>query len=119
MTQKELLKEVEETYKKGLSIIKIKNSDYAGGNDAFRNFRSASVAGISPERAIVVRILDKLSRISNLLDKEASVKDESIEDTLIDLCNYTAILKAFLKDKNKTRKKQSEFREFIEFEGQR
>ena len=44
---------------------------------------------------------DKLSRIANLLKSEAknSVKDESIEDTLIDLANYSIILKILIEDK--------------------
>jgi len=44
-------------------------------------------------------MMDKVSRISTLLEKEAKVKDEAIEDTLEDLINYTAILKSYLKQK--------------------
>ena len=74
-----------------------KNGDYATGDDAFRNFRASVSIGVSPERAILVRLSDKIARISNLLDKEAEVKDEKIEDTLKDSINYLAILYLYLK----------------------
>lgn len=94
MTKQELIKSIAQTYAKGLKIIEKKNQDYAKGNDAFSNFRSAEIIGISAEQAILVRVLDKISRIANLLTKENAVKDESISDTLIDCINYLAILKS-------------------------
>lgn len=96
MNQKEFIKHIEETYKRGVEIIKRKNSDYAENTDVFKNFRFAELVGVKPDRAILVRISDKLARISNLLEKENLVKDETIEDTLIDLINYSAILVAYL-----------------------
>jgi hypothetical protein len=56
------------------------------------------VVGVPIARAILVRMTDKMSRISNLLDKENSVKDEKIEDSIYDLINYAAILRAWLKN---------------------
>lgn len=101
MNQKQLLSSVSNTYTKGLELIKIKNSDYADvENDAFKNFRSAEIVGVNYKRAILVRVLDKLSRISNLLDKTNQVSDETIGDTLVDACNYLAILKASIEDEN-------------------
>ena len=76
-----------------------KNSDYATGDDAFKNFRMAQLVGVSPDRAILVRVADKIARIANLLDKEAQVKDEAITDTLLDVINYLGILKAMLEEK--------------------
>lgn len=99
MTTKEFLKSIERTFAVGLDICTKKNADYAGEDDPFKNFKSAEVVGVPLERAILVRVLDKLSRVSNLLDKEAAVADESIEDTLIDMINYLAILKAHRESK--------------------
>ncbi len=96
-TKDGLISSVESFYEKGVEIIKKKNDDYATGDDPYKNFRFASLVGVSPERAILVRVADKLARVSNLLDKEPSVKDEKIEDTLLDMCNYLAILSSMLK----------------------
>lgn len=56
-----------------------KNHDY-GSNNILR-FGS---------KGIYVRIVDKLSRVSNLLltQKQAEVFDEKIEDTMLDIINY-------------------------------
>ena len=57
-----------------------KNNDYG---DSFANLRKEL-----PD-AILVRIYDKYSRLKSLLQgNEQKVKDESIEDTLMDLANY-------------------------------
>jgi len=93
------LESIEKTYKDGIGIIKLKNADYATKADPWQNFRFARLVGVSVERAILVRISDKLARISNLIDKEPSVVEERIEDTLLDLINYVAILKAYLERK--------------------
>lgn len=104
MNQKELITYTKGIYDRGIKIMEKKNSDYADPTfDAFANFRFAALAKVSPERAILVRICDKLARISNLIDKKTIlVTDETIEDTIIDASNYLAILGAMLvKDKKK------------------
>ena len=35
-----------------------------------------------------IRLEDKLNRLKSLLKSDAQVKDESIDDTLVDLANY-------------------------------
>ena len=84
---------------KALALVQRKTQDYATSYDPYKNFRMSESVGVSLERGILVRICDKISRISNLLDKESSVKDESIEDTLIDVMNYTNILLCYLQEK--------------------
>lgn len=37
----------------------------------------------------VIRIRDKIGRIETLMEKEAKVIDESIEDSLLDLATYS------------------------------
>lgn len=57
-----------------------KNHDYG---DSFAKTRA-----IVPN-AILVRLHDKLNRLTTLMSGEnAMVKDESIDDTLLDLANY-------------------------------
>jgi hypothetical protein len=57
-----------------------KNHDYG---DSFAKLRTEL------PNSILVRIYDKYSRLKTLLEgSEQKVKDESIEDTLMDLANY-------------------------------
>lgn len=95
-----LLKDMEATFNECLAIAKRKNNDYAGEKtiDPFKNFRGSEFVKVPPPRAILVRIMDKISRVSNLLEQENAVKDESINDTLNDVINYFAILKSYLKN---------------------
>jgi len=101
MTNQEFLQSITDTYSKGIDIIKIKNADYASSTNPFKNFESASVVGVYVKRDILVRVLDKLARVSNLLDKKGEVKDETVEDTITDMINYLAILKARIESENK------------------
>jgi hypothetical protein len=94
-TRDALLKSVRQSFEKGLAIIEKKNHDYGANADPFKNFRSVELLGLPVEKGILVRMLDKLARLNNLLDHEAYVTDESFEDTAIDLQNYAAILRAF------------------------
>lgn len=80
----------------GLQVVEAKNKDYAGESDPFKNFRSSEIVNIPVEKAIMVRILDKTARIGNLLDRENVVVDEKVEDTILDVINYYAILKVYL-----------------------
>ena len=101
MTHKQFIEGIEDTYKKGVELIKIKNKDYAGENDPWKNFKVAELVDIDYKKAILVRVTDKLSRINNLLTKDPKVVEESVEDTIIDCCNYLAILLEAIKDERK------------------
>jgi hypothetical protein len=96
MTQEQFYASLEATFKRGLEIIHLKNADYANSANPFRNFESASIAGLGVERAILVRVLDKLSRVSNLLSKDPAVVEETVNDTILDAINYLAIMKAYI-----------------------
>lgn len=83
-------------YDQGLGLIASKNDDYAGDGDPFANFRMAEKMGLTTEQGIMLRLLDKVARLANIQKKgSASVTSESIDDTLLDLANYTAILYAY------------------------
>lgn len=103
MPENILLSDIEQTFQKCLEIAKKKNNDYAGEatTDPYKNLRGSEFVGVSPDRAILVRMMDKMSRISNLLSQENAVKDESIEDSLNDMINYSAILKSYIKNTKK------------------
>jgi len=100
MTTQEYNKQLERNFKEALAIAVAKNKDYADQDNPFKNFElSAQVAGISPEKGIVIRMMDKMTRISNLLERDNVIKDEKIEDTLKDLMNYANILLVKLENK--------------------
>lgn len=105
MSRDEFIQNISDRYARGLDLIRAKNNDYANGTNPFRNFELAEHLGIDVKKAIVVRMADKMARIANLLDKEGAVKDESIEDTILDGINYLAILGARI-DYEKTLKKE-------------
>lgn len=92
-------------------ITRAKNADYTGGSDSpFANFINTQIfAGVTPEQGILVRLNDKMSRIKSLLTRKAAVKDETIEDTILDAANYLVILAAYLKtEKPNVQKQQPE-----------
>jgi hypothetical protein len=101
MTRDEFMTRLAELYVRNVEISKAKNSDYAGGSDPFKNFRAAEFYGVPVERALLIRMSDKMSRISNLLDREAAVTDESLGDTCSDLANYAMILRMWLEQRGK------------------
>lgn len=102
ITREEFVNQFEETLTEMYNIMKAKNADYANDWNPFANFELVEQLGItSLEKAILVRMSDKMSRIANLVEREAKVKDESISDTLSDLANYSVILKIFLDNKSK------------------
>ena len=94
----QLTKSVLYTFSICQQILEAKNKDYATDQDPFKNFiATANLANISVSHGILIHIGDKLSRISNLLNKDMPVVYcESLEDTIQDVINYLAILKAWL-----------------------
>lgn len=76
-----------------------KGSDYADIEDRYKNFRISEVAlGIPVERAMLSRMLDKVSRINNLLDKAPQVVEESLSDSIMDLIGYSFLLAVYHHD---------------------
>lgn len=100
MVIEELVKHHSELCDMGRKILESKSHDYAKDKDAFSNFKQASLLGIcSVEQGILVRMCDKLSRLSQIIEKkDIQVKDEKLEDTIVDLINYAAILSAYVND---------------------
>lgn len=103
MTREELFKMHGEMCKTALELMKKKNADYAGsgGNNPFANFTRSEALGIcTTEQSFLVRMTDKMSRLSSFAAKgKLDVEDESVYDTLIDLINYSVLLAAYLKQK--------------------
>jgi protein-arginine kinase activator protein McsA len=72
-------------------IRQAKRVDYNAG--AMNNFELTSqLLGIDPHVGILVRMSDKLSRLGSFTQKGFNaVTDESVEDTLLDLANYSLL----------------------------
>lgn len=89
------------------STMEKKNSDYSWGDkvkNPFQNFELVEQLWITTtSKGILVRICDKMSRISSLMDNDAKVADESQIDTCIDWANYFLILALRLIDEKEKR----------------
>lgn len=93
MTRKELLGKHKKMCDKARDLMAVKNLDYGGQVDPFKNFRRHGLIGIS------VRISDKLARLDSFIEKGVlHVKDESVQDTLLDLLNYAVLFAAYIED---------------------
>src|SRR5690606_34392355 len=106
MTREELIQFHEDFCKEMVETIKQKNNDYSSAMDnAFGNLSAVERLGIATtEKGILVRMTDKISRINTFIQGHRyQVKDESVMDTLKDLANYTILLAAVIKDKQKER----------------
>lgn len=67
------------------SLIVSKQQDYGTGN-------ILKTPVEPPELAVLVRLNDKLARAANLLQKGEGSKNESLEDTAMDIMGYGVIL---------------------------
>lgn len=81
MTFEQVTKEMNELYLR-------KNADY--GNSFEKTMDTFGI--IAP----VIRLNDKVNRLTNLVKSGDSQVDESIEDTLMDLANYSVMTLAYL-----------------------
>lgn len=69
-----------------------KDSDYSENDLPMGNLRESSELGIEPWKGVLLRIGDKKRRIGSfILKQEYLVKDEAVEDTLIDMANYSLL----------------------------
>jgi|TARA_R100001594_G_scaffold50794_1_gene84111 hypothetical protein len=104
MNREELLKHHDFICKTAKEIMKKKNHDYAGkgGDQPFANFERTEAMGIcSTEKGFLVRVIDKVSRLSTFVDAgELKVDNESYEDAILDIVNYMILLSGYLKGKN-------------------
>lgn len=111
MTKKEYLEFHNKFCEEMKAITAKKNHDYSGaGDDPFKNFRQ--IGNLVDDNAITIgfltRMSDKFSRIGSFVAKgELLVKDESVEDTLLDLANYCALFSGYLAEKMHSQRKES------------
>jgi hypothetical protein len=87
-------------------IHEIKNKSYGIGNP-LGNFQMSETFGVPAWKGCLVRMSDKWSRICNLTMKmdnpeyADAISMEGIEDTLIDLANYSLLCLILLQESKK------------------
>lgn len=70
-----------------------KGDDYAGQADRLQNFKLAgNIAGDDATKNCLHAISTKVARLSQLLNSGSEPKNESVEDTLLDLANYSFLM---------------------------
>ena len=103
MNRIELLKSHELLCFNARELMKRKNADYAGkkGDEPFANFTRCEDMGIcSTEQGFLVRMTDKMSRLSSFVEAGVfEVKDESLEDTIVDIINYAVLFQCYVHSK--------------------
>jgi len=104
MNRKELFEHHKALCGEALSLMEKKNHDYAGkeGDTQFANFTRSEEMGIcSTEQGFLVRVCDKLSRLSTFTSAGTlKVENESYHDAVVDIINYMVLFSGYLKDKN-------------------
>jgi hypothetical protein len=65
-----------------------KGADYGSGVDPLANLRASAMFGIPPWMGAIVRLNDKINRISSFARK-GSLENESVEDSLRDIAVYS------------------------------
>jgi hypothetical protein len=107
MNRDDLLKLHARLSQEARDLMERKNHDYSGGESKelpFLNFSRVESMGItSTEKGFLVRMTDKMSRLSTFC-KEGSFKvdDESLRDTILDIINYSILLYAYVESKRKS-----------------
>jgi hypothetical protein len=106
MNREELFKHHKQVCDAALELMKKKNHDYAGnsGETPFANFERCEALGIcSTEAGFLVRLTDKLSRLSTFTNAGTlTVDNESYDDAIIDIINYCVLFSAFVKGKQES-----------------
>lgn len=75
-----------------LEIYESKDRDYSGNKKPMENLRASEEFGIEAWRGVLLRMGDKYRRIKSYEETGTyHVADESVEDTLIDLSNYSIL----------------------------
>lgn len=84
------------------TILLAKGDDYST-EDRLSNFKNvADIVNITPEQSCLVLIATKVARLGVLFNSSTGAKNESINDSVIDLANYTFLLDCILKEKQVT-----------------
>lgn len=79
---------------KALALLKKKNADYAGQGDVFGNLNACEALGVKSEIGMLIRMMDKVVRLSNVIGSGKNHVGDSVESECLDLINYAVLLLA-------------------------
>jgi hypothetical protein len=87
-----------ETVEEMRGIMFRKGDDYAN-TDRLSNFKLAgAICGLTAEQNCLSLIATKVARLGVLLNSKGTPQNESIDDSLLDLANYTVLLRMIRQD---------------------
>ena len=99
MTKSDQEKHFNEVTDKMREILLSKGDDYAN-EDRLSNFKLAgNISGLNAELNCLSLISTKVARLGVLLNSEKEPNNESVQDSVLDLANYSILLSMILKDK--------------------
>lgn len=95
------IQHLDELYVAARTIMEKKNHDYRGGNgDPYSNFRGSKLYDVDPIIGILLRQGDKQKRIETFVRRGTlKVAGESVDDALIDIINYCALIRGLIKER--------------------
>ena len=106
MNREELLKHHDALCKSAKELMKSKNHDYAGksGEQPFANFERCEAMGVcSTEQGFLVRVIDKVSRLSTFVESgKLKVENESYNDAIVDIINYMVLFSGYISSKDES-----------------
>ena len=99
ITMQERTEQFIELTKTMIALQATKGNDYGEQSDGLRNLRRRGATGV------VARMGDKLARLESLIGsgRDPAVVEESIDDTCIDLANYSLLLIILLRNQKERR----------------
>lgn len=102
MTQEQQLEHFEVITNQMKEVLFKKGNDYAN-SDRLSNFKLAGgICGLKAEQNCLSLIATKVARLGVLLNSDKVPNNESIQDSVLDLANYSILLSMILKDKQIT-----------------
>ena len=100
MTQEEQIKHFEVITTQMKETLFKKGNDYSN-EDRLSNFKLAgAICGLKAEQNCLSLIATKVARLGVLLNSDKEPNNESVQDSVLDLANYSILLSMILKDKN-------------------
>lgn len=101
MNRSEYLKTFKAITEQMYKTTEAKSNDYSAGDDPFMNFKAVEYMNVATtEQGMFTRMTDKLMRLGTFVRSGVlKVKNEKIEDTLLDLAVYSVIMICYLRSK--------------------